>query len=235
MVGKWIPLESNPDLFNLWSEKMGLNLFDYRFHDIYGMDEELLSLVPRPVEAVLFLFRLTEENERLSREEEVEEEGGRLIWFKQLIGNACGTIALLHSILNSKASSSILPGSPLEKLLEESKLLKDGQARGELLCGSEALEKVHQEIARLGEKEEEEDVDLHFVCFVRGGEEGDLIYLLDGRRKGPLLVVRSKEGGDPTKKGFLEETIDFVRKRYMEINPDEINFNLIALVGGQSS
>lgn len=38
MGKKWLPLESNPDVLNDFSEKLGLDTSRYSFHDVYGMD-----------------------------------------------------------------------------------------------------------------------------------------------------------------------------------------------------
>ena len=38
MVKKWLPLESNPDVLNDFSKKLGLDTSQYSFHDVYGMD-----------------------------------------------------------------------------------------------------------------------------------------------------------------------------------------------------
>lgn len=48
MGKKWLPLESNPDVLNDFSKKLGLDTSQYSFHDVYGLD---------PVTALLFLLR----------------------------------------------------------------------------------------------------------------------------------------------------------------------------------
>jgi hypothetical protein len=38
MLKKWIPLESNPDVLNQFSSQLGLEVSNYTFHDIFGLD-----------------------------------------------------------------------------------------------------------------------------------------------------------------------------------------------------
>jgi ubiquitin carboxyl-terminal hydrolase L3 len=38
------------------------------------------------------------------------------VWFKQTIGNACGSIGVLHCAINGPAAAYIQPGSDLERL-----------------------------------------------------------------------------------------------------------------------
>lgn len=90
---RWVPLESNPELFSSWSSSLGLDTTKYEFCDVFGLDDELLAMVPQPVHAVLLLFPVTEayEAKRHKDDEGVIEsdkpEGdGELLWFKQTVG-----------------------------------------------------------------------------------------------------------------------------------------------------
>ena len=64
-------------------------------------------MIPRPVVAFIFLFPLTENYEKHNEEEEVwltkheQNVNPDVIFFKQTIANACGMIALLHSLANN--------------------------------------------------------------------------------------------------------------------------------------
>ena len=40
---RWVPLESNPEVFDAWTESIGLDLTRSSFQDVYGLDAELLG------------------------------------------------------------------------------------------------------------------------------------------------------------------------------------------------
>ncbi|KAL9941089.1 hypothetical protein V8E36_000577 [Tilletia maclaganii] len=239
---RWVPLEANPDIFNSWASNMGLDTDGIAYHDIYGTDEALLQMVPQPVEAVLLLFPITQAIGEFRREQdqgkqeqtdpEAEVDAGKsgdasapLLWFKQTIGNACGTIGLLHSISSSaKARALIKPDSALEKLLTDVRT-KAPAERAQHIESSEALQTTHASAAQGGQTSApaaDDPIDLHFVCFVR--HHGRLIEL-DGDRKGPVdhgVAVDTQEE-------LLPKAVKWIQENYMARAPESLNFNLIAL------
>ncbi|CAG8729349.1 3406_t:CDS:2, partial [Racocetra fulgida] len=141
---RWIPLESNP---------------------------ELLQMIPQPIKAFLLLFPISEAHKDYCKAEveSIKESGqeisSNVLFYKQTIGNACGTIALVHSLANNRDS---IPDGPLKHLLDKTKDLTP-EERAKCLEEDEELANSHQSSARMGQTRapgEDEKVDLHFICLV---------------------------------------------------------------------
>lgn len=230
---KWIPLESNPEVLNEYAEKLGVDLkaSNLSFCDVFSLDPELLAMVPRPVAAVLLLFPITTETEaaRKEEQEQIEAQGQTVspsvFYMKQTIGNACGTIGLLHSLANNKESLKTADGSFLHQYLGATEAM-DPASRGAYLEdppeGAPDIDSIHEEAAQQGDTaapSADEEVDLHFAAFVcRDGA----LYELDGRKVAPI------NHGACTPQLLLERAADVVRRNFMD-RADSVQFNLIAL------
>lgn len=106
----FIPLESNPDVFNQLIHQLGVSSV-LRFHDVWSLSEpEILAIIPRPVLALVIVFStphqyediLAEENEMAPEYTKTGEEED-VMWFKQTINNACGLYGILHAVANGCA------------------------------------------------------------------------------------------------------------------------------------
>lgn len=52
----FVPLENNPDVMSDLAHKLGLST-EHNFHDVYSLtDADLLAIVPRPAQALLFIY-----------------------------------------------------------------------------------------------------------------------------------------------------------------------------------
>lgn len=63
MGKRWIPLESNPEVLNEFSAKLGMDISTFQFQDVFSLDAEMLAMIARPVLAVLLLFPITDTTE----------------------------------------------------------------------------------------------------------------------------------------------------------------------------
>ncbi|KLJ06318.1 ubiquitin thiolesterase [Blastomyces silverae] len=207
-------LENNPEVFNALSVKLGLSP-DLEWHDIYSLTEpSLLSLIPRPVLALLVIMPLTP----AWRANRVDEDKDKpviypgkgpqepVLWFQQTIGEACGSIGLIHCVLNGPAKFHLVGGSWLARIKDEAVDLGMDE-RAKLLYDSHELEVAHQSVAEMGDSRMpslngEGHTGQHFVAFVK---EGGKLWELEGSRRGPL------------DRGVLSEDEDLLGPRAIEL------------------
>ena len=233
-------IENNPEVMSTLLHKLGLSP-SLQFHDVFSIDDpDLLAFVPRPAYALLLVFPVSQTYEKFRYEEDKDKqdyegsgEGEKVVWYKQTIGNACGLIGLLHGVSNGAARNHVQGGSELDKLIKKAVTLKPVE-RAELLEETQALETAHQEAANLGDTaapSATDDVDLHYVCFVKDQSEGHL-YEMDGRRKGPLDRGALDECDDVLSEKALQLGVRAFLKREEEAGGGELRFSLIVLAEG---
>ncbi|KAI9319378.1 hypothetical protein BX666DRAFT_1467909 [Dichotomocladium elegans] len=218
---KWLPLEGNPDVWNTIAHKHGMDTH-WGFTDIFGFDPELLAFVPRPVAAIIFLYPITEESEKQRHEEEArltkreQDISPQVMFFKQTISNACGMMALIHSLANNKG---LLGPGLFNDIIKKAKRLSP-EERAELLEGCEALANVHESGAQEGQTKPpslEEEVSLHFVCFV---DVDSHLYELDGRKPFPINHGKCTD---------LVECSAKVMRKFIERDPGHQDYSAMAL------
>ncbi|KAK9120924.1 hypothetical protein Syun_018541 [Stephania yunnanensis] len=152
---RWLPLEANPEIMNQFLWGLGLPPDEAEFGDVYGLDEELLAMVPKPVLAVLFLFPLTNkvEAERMSEEDNVKKEPSNKVYFlRQTVGNACGTIGLLHAIGNVTSVIRLSEDSYLDRFFKSTANM-DPLERAAFLEEDTEMENAHSVAATAGDTE----------------------------------------------------------------------------------
>ncbi|CAL1714816.1 unnamed protein product [Somion occarium] len=212
---RWIPLESNPDVLNSWCSKAGLITSEFEYSDIYGLDEDLLALVPQPVKAVILLLPLTDAIERKTQEEiaKIRREGqhhvdSSIIWIKQT------------------TNVPVIPDSPIAKFIIECRTLTP-EARSHLLETTTLFSEIHSEVASAGQTaapDANAKVDLHFTCFVKAPDPANpsvrRLIELDGRRDGPL------DRGLCT--DLLKDVARVVKEHYVD-TAASVQFSMLAL------
>lgn len=233
---KFIPLENNPQVFSSLIHDLGVST-KLTFHDVYSLDDpDLLSLVPRPAHALIFItpgpmYYNVREEDGLGQADETgltyNKAGADepVMWFRQTIGNACGLIALLHSVASDSVRPFVEGNTVLDGLLAEATPLRPVQ-RAELLYNSEALEKAHMKAARTGDSSTpaaDEPVGYHFLAFTKG-KDGHL-WELEGACDGPIDRGVLPEGED-----MLGQTaLDLGVRRFLKHAGDSMDFSIIAL------
>jgi len=219
----WVPIESNPEVMTKFVHQLGVPS-SWQLCDVYGLDDDLLSTVPQPAVALLLLFPINQKYEqyRLKETAEVKQRGQKIsdkvYYMKQTISNACGTIGLIHCLANNRNRIQLASG-PLKEFLDETDKL-DPIERGRKLESNSSITIAHEERAQEGQTEPSQiDVDYHFVAFVH--VDGAL-YELDGRKEFPI------NHGPTTEQMFLKDAAKVCRQ-YIERDPDEVHFTIVAL------
>ncbi|KAF7319287.1 Ubiquitin carboxyl-terminal hydrolase [Mycena chlorophos] len=236
----YIPLESDPIIFTELIQALGVN--SLQFHDVLSLEFEDLSpsgalALPGPVYAFILAFPTTQEYEselkaakQRARLDGTQYQGSGhdepVIWFEQTIGNACGLYAILHAVSNLGAAGNthIASGSVLERFLAECILL-DPVKRAAALESSQAIADAHRHAATQGSTavpDAEDEVDFHYVCFVKSPKDGH-IYELDGDRNGFVDRDAFLDGERDLLRGGLQVVKSFTK------NGDK-QFQLMALV-----
>ncbi|GAQ86892.1 Ubiquitin C-terminal hydrolase [Klebsormidium nitens] len=227
---KWLPLEANPDVMNDFARRLGAPP-SAAFHDVFGLDPDLLAMVPQPVRAVLLLFPITEQSDAADADEikdlaasSAGAGAGQSVYFlRQTVGNACGTIGLLHALLNNAEAVPPGHGSYLERFKEKTAAMSPME-RAHFLEEDQELEGAHESAASTGDTQapdRHDPVNLHFVCFV---EKQGTLYELDGRKPFPI------PHGPSSPSTLLQDSAKVVQKSIAR-SSDALNFNVIALGG----
>jgi len=199
---------------------------DYEFCDILGIDEGLLSMVPQPILSVLMLFPVSEASENHRRDEEKRlSESSQVVsksvfYMKQTVGNACGTVGLIHACLNNGHKLTFEPGKFFAKFASQTQCLSAEQ-RASALEEDIEIEEEHQAVASEAKSDVTNNVNdnLHFNAFVC---VDNCLYELDGRKKRPI------NHGPSSPATLLLDAVKVI-KGFMERDPNEIRFNMVAL------
>lgn len=218
-----LPLESNPDVLTKYIHKLGVSK-NWSLIDVVGLEPEMLEWIPKPVKSIILLFPCSDAYEKHRSEEDEKlaanppKTPNDLFYMKQLTPNACGTVALIHSIANNKDIT--LEDGVLKKFVDKALPLNPDE-RGKALLEDTTFQECHQNLAQEGQTEADpqEKVNHHFVAFIE--KDGEL-YELDGRKNFPVKHGSTSEGK------FVEDAAK-VCKEFMARDPEELRFTVIAL------
>ncbi|KAK4355905.1 hypothetical protein RND71_024876 [Anisodus tanguticus] len=233
---RWLPLEANPDVMNQFLWGLGVPPNEAECCDVYGLDDELLEVVPKPVLAVLFLYPLTPQSEeeriKLNSETKVQDPSSTVYFMRQTVGNACGTIGLLHAIGNITSQIKLSEGSFLDKFFKSTSSM-DPMQRALFLENDREMEVAHSEAATAGETEVriEKSTCFLYISQIHSPHPKSMpnpetsigqLYELDGRRSEPI------SHGASSPNSLLKDAARVIQEMIKK-NPDSINFNVIAI------
>jgi len=225
----WIPLLSDPSILNELMAEIGFDTSLYKFTDVVSTEPWELDMIPKPVASVIMLYPKMTGNH-------LEHHGGQNIsqesddvWFmkERNDGNACGTYAILHSLMNLPLllrAVAIRQDSWLHSFSQECPLSLSPVDKAERLECDSRIKRLHNKAVQEDENQASvgnvaEKVITHYVAFVHvnGG-----LYELDGHKEGPIRHCDTKQ------ETFLKDTCEVVKK-LMTRDPHEHGFSILAL------
>lgn len=227
---RWAAIESNPEVLTELCHRLGVSE-QFEVIDVYSLDPEMLAFVPQPVLALFLLFPSRDEDGERTRpkfkspEHRLSKEIFFLEQCKGHLDNACGTIAVVHSILNNRDILGLTnSSSPLENFYQKTKDL-DFHSRGLTLDGDTDLAAIHNSMVTLGQSRPLSSAKIchHFVCFV--DFEGHATELDGANNEGPHVFAEMKDG-----ESFLDTAAQFIKAKYIERSGGNIQFSLMGLV-----
>jgi ubiquitin carboxyl-terminal hydrolase L3 len=220
---------------NQLAMKLGFSS-EFKFYDVYSLDEpEQLAHIPRPALALLVIIPLTPAWDRSRKAEDASKEpytgsgpDEPVVWFKQTIGHACGSIGLLHSLINGPAIDFIKPDSDLATIRNLA-IPMDMTKRADMLYNCEPFELAHKSVEQVGDSYAN-PIDGrdggHFVSFV---ESGGKLWELEGSRNGPLERGNLANDEDVLSPRALDMGIKRIIKLNMDQGGESLRFSCIAL------
>lgn len=231
MPPRLLPLEGNPAVMNSYLRALGLPDPKVEFCDVLGLDPDLLGMLPRPIHAFMLLFPIHAALDRADVEKCREQKSElkefmtkqNVFYMKQVVENACGTMAILHAVMNNlDVAGNILKDSPLDMLRSQGpeKILGEGAEQNETFL---SIFQAHMEAAQEGSTQNQPidaDIDLHFTSFVH---LSDRCVELDGRKPAPLL-----HGVCTDNEAFVRCASEAIKEK-MSFQPESLRFNIIAL------
>jgi ubiquitin carboxyl-terminal hydrolase L3 len=220
---------------NQLGAKLGLSS-ELQFYDVYSLDEpELLADIPRPALALLVIIPLTPAWDRSRKAEDADQEpytgsgpDEPVIWFKQTIGHACGSIGLLHSVINGPAVEFVKHDSDLA-VIRSLAIPLEMTERAKMLYDSEPFELAHKSVEQAGDSAADLTGDReggHFVSFVKSGGK---LWELEGSRMGPLERGSLSDDEDVLSPRALDMGIKRIIKLNAEAGGEDLLFSCIAL------
>jgi ubiquitin carboxyl-terminal hydrolase L3 len=207
-VFNWPPLESDPEIFTDYTQKIGLPQ-NFSFKEIFALDYKEIQQIDTPVLAVIVSYERIKGSNIERKPENFLNYESVPYFMKQTnsLDNACGIIAAIHSIGNNLEEIKLGHNSILCNFFNSVKQ-KNDLDRAKSLENYNDMKTAHQLYANQGQSnlcESQEHVRNHFVAFVY--YNGNLIEY-DGLLIGPYIIKHNIKQED-----LLDESIAEVKNR----------------------
>ena len=224
---RWAALEANPEVMTSLCHQLGVSAM-FEVVDVWGLEPDLLGFVPQPVIALILLFPSKDQGQERHAAVPDHPLSSKVYYLTQLRGhldNACGTIAMIHSVLNNRDVLGVADNKECvgEKFYQAT-INSDKDDRGKCLDTFEDIVNIHNKLVTQGQSSvvESEKVSHHFVCLT--AVEGHLVELDGAYNAGPNIVQKIPEDA-----GFLNTAAKFVKEKYISAQGADGQFALMAL------
>ncbi|EAX95103.1 Clan CA, family C12, ubiquitin hydrolase-like cysteine peptidase [Trichomonas vaginalis G3] len=179
------PLSNDPEILTEYTVNLGVDPDTFTFAEVFSLDPEYISLYPPNPKSLIFLYPYGKKDGPLERRHQGDppNTGKEPFYLKQTLDNACGTIAIIHSIANNLDSFKLKRDSWIENFINDNKD-KTPEERGKALEQDDEVQDAHETTANDDSTPFLEDSDSnHFIAFVPF--DGKL-WELDGFKKQPI-------------------------------------------------
>lgn len=166
------------------------------------------------------------------RKKEDEELAGNppaipenLFYMRQFIRNSCGSMALIHAVLNNLKAVDLKEGSVMKNFYEKAKSMTP-EERGKFFEQDKTFTEVHEALAAEGQTAAPPVGEVstnHFIALVNVGGE---LFELDGSKNFPI------KHGATNEETFLDDGVR-VCKEFIARDPKEVNFTVMAFANAK--
>ncbi|CAF1350579.1 unnamed protein product [Adineta ricciae] len=217
----WHALESDPDLWRVYMEKLGADGNSFEFIEIYSLDEDY----PPEENIYAFIFLYPDNGSTPISNVSSQDVHDNLWTIKQIdeLDSCCCLIALLHAIGNNLDNIVLKADSPLAMFFEKTKNMTADE-RAVVLLNDQKIHQAHEETAEQGQTAmvDSERVGYHYIAYIVS--KNNNLYALNGSTRGP----QAKFIRELDKESFYSYVTREIKQRIHELNGD-IRFNLIGL------
>jgi ubiquitin carboxyl-terminal hydrolase L3 len=117
----WVAMESDPRTMSNFMRQLGVSPA-FHFKDVYGLDHEMLAMVPKPCFALVMLFPTTAAYVASTKQESAQlkdrPQDHGVLFVPQTVAGACGAISIVHAVVNNPAVG-VQPGSILHSFVQQ--------------------------------------------------------------------------------------------------------------------
>lgn len=218
-INSWHALESDPELWRVYVEKLGVDIDSFDLIEIYSLDD------PPAGDIYSFIFLYPDKGSISVSFDSKSLIDDKLWTIKQIneLDSCCCLIALLHAIGNNLDKVKLKPNSPLDEFFKKTTNMTADE-RALVLLNDQKIHQAHEETAEQGQTEmiDTGRVGYHYISYIVTNT--NKLYEMNGSTRGP----QAKLIGELDKETFFSRVTGEIKRRINELNGD-IRFNLIAI------